>query len=232
MGIKLRFGWLAAALLGSMVAAGAGQAPAPGLSDMTGVWSRERLRDRPDHFDPNVYNSEDQKPPLRESYAKLWKENREKGYKGDLSYDTSLNCLPKGFPRVMMAPLGMEIMATPAQVNFTNEASGDVVRAFLDDRKEIEGSDPTYMGFTTGRWENGVLTLHTGNLRADTLFDGTGIPHSDSLTVTQKMRFLDRNTLENIVTMSDPKAFTEDWVVRMVYHREPPSRYVAEVTCK
>ena len=222
---------LSTALLTHGPAEAAGPARAPTLLDMSGVWERDTVR-RNDHYDPNTAYGKDQTPPLNDEYMKVWKANFEMASKGDLSYDPSAMCLPKGFPRVMMAPIGMEILATSKQVNFYNEASVETVRVYLDGKQQRPDPDPSYIGFTTGTWANSVLTTKTVSLRGDTLFDVTGIPHSDALTVTQKIRFLDKDTLEDIVTSSDPKAFTKDWVVRMVYRREPPSRYVDEFVCQ
>ena len=204
--------------------------PAPTLLDMSGVWERDTVR-RNDHYDPNTDLAIEQTPPLNDEYMKRWKANIDLSSKGDLSYDPAAKCLPKGFPRVMMAPFGMEILATHAQVNFFNEASAETVRVYLDGKQQRPDPDLSYIGFTTGVWTNAVLTSKTVSLRADTPFDSSGIPHSDALTVTQKIRFLDKDTLEDIVTASDPKAFTKDWAVRMVFRRQPASRYIEEVVC-
>ncbi|MGC4029285.1 MAG: hypothetical protein QM696_10465 [Steroidobacteraceae bacterium] len=204
---------------------------APKLLDMTGFWERDTLV-RNDHYDPNTPTHLSQKPPLNAEYAAKWKTNIAMSEKGDLSYDTAASCYPKGMPRVLMAPYGLEIMATDKQVNLYNEGSAETVRIYLDGKQQEEGAEPTYIGFTNGSWDGKMLSAKTVNLRADKLFDSSGIPHSDALTVQQTIRFLDKDTLEDIVTASDPKAFTEDWVVRMVFRRQPESAYVHEYFCK
>jgi hypothetical protein len=179
-----------------------------------------------------VYDATDQTPPLKAEYMQRWKDRLIAASQGDLSFDTSATqCLPKGMPRVMMAPFGLDIVQSERQINMFNEGSQETVRIILDGRRPDDDSDPSYIGFTTGRWVGSTLRTVTTGLREDTIFDSSGVPHSDSLTVEQTFRLLDENTLEAIVTSKDPKAFERDWVVRMVFRRAPKDRIVEEVVC-
>lgn len=200
--------------------------------NFSGIWDRVVKTPRRPQFDPNVYAQAEQTPPLKPEYMSLWKNRFVAAGRGDLSFDTSAtHCLPKGMPRVMMAPFGLEILQTDWQINMFNEGSQETVRIVLDGRKQEADADPSYIGFTTGRWEGATLKTVTTGLRVDTVFDSSGIPHSEALTVEQSFRLLDRDTLENIVTLKDPIAFERDWVVPMVYRRAPKDRIVAEVVC-
>lgn len=224
---------LLACPVGFVTMTAAGEATVPPRPDFNGIWDRVVLKPRPAHFDPNFLNVDQQQPPLKPAYMALWKERLVASSKGDLSYDTSVTqCLPKGMPRIMMAPYGLEIVQSERQINMFNEASQETLRIIMDGRGPEDGDyEPSYVGFTRGRWEGSALKTTTIGLRADTLFDGSGIPHSQSLTVEQTFRLLDENTLENIVVSKDPKALEKDWVVRMTYRRAPKDRYVDEAVC-
>ena len=48
-----------------------------------------------------------------------------------------------------------------------------------------------------------------------------GLPHSDALHVVERFRRLDRDTLEDEVTIDDPKTYTKPWTAKKVFERKP-----------
>jgi hypothetical protein len=105
------------------------------------------------------------------------------------------------------------------------------VRIYLDGRAPPPDLLPSYYGFTTGRWEGATLVTRTTGLRGDTLVDTTGIPHSEQLTVTMRLRKVTPDFLEAAVTLEDPVAFERPWTTVKRYARAPAHYYVQEYVC-
>ena len=65
-----------------------------------------------------------------------------------------------------------------------------------------------------GHWEGDTLVVATSNIREDTQVDFSGVPHSEALTITERLRRTAPDTLEDQITLTDPKALAEEHQVR------------------
>jgi hypothetical protein len=90
---------------------------------------------------------------------------------------------------------------------------------------------PTFNGQPTGHWEGDTLVIETTNIRGDTQVDFSGLPHSDALKVTERIRRTAPDTLESRITLTDPKAYAEPFTVTRVYKQRPKWR-IAEYVCQ
>ena len=79
------------------------------------------------------------------------------------------------------------------------------------------GFDPGYMGDSVGHWEGDTLVVDTIGFNDKTTLDMGGMPHSDAMHVIERIRRIDDNTLEDLITVDDPKTFTKPWTQRMRY---------------
>ena len=92
-------------------------------------------------------------------------------------------------------------------------------RIYLDGRKMPADFDPSYNGYSTGRWEGDTLVVETVNLRGETELDRYGSPHSDQLRIVERIRLVEPNILEDVLTMTDTVAFTKPWTQTRRYRR-------------
>jgi hypothetical protein len=111
------------------------------------------------------------------------------------------------------------------------EWNRDYIRIYLDGRDLPEDLYPTYNGFSRGNWDGDTLVIETVALRGDTLLDSSAVPHTDQLTVVNEMRYLDADTIESIVTLTDPGALTEPWTAPRKYFRAPDDYRMLEYIC-
>ena len=128
--------------------------------------------------------------------------------------------------------LPSEILQAEHQLNWYAEFGEATLRIYLDGRSPPADPDPSYYGYTTGAWQGNVLVTKTTGLRADTLIDTTGVPHSDRLTVTMRMQKVTPDYLEIAVTLDDPVAFERPWSTVKRYARAPAHYYVQEYACR
>jgi hypothetical protein len=89
---------------------------------------------------------------------------------------------------------------------------------------------PSAMGFSTGQWEGNVLIVDTSDFIESTLIDDAGLPHSDQMKVTERLRLTRTDELENLIRIEDPSMYKEPWETRVTYRRDA-SRKIHEDVC-
>lgn len=184
------------------------------------------------HFDTSSPTRRGQMPPLKSEYMAQWQQRWADADAGLSTTDPTAQCLPPGFPRFLTMVLPGEILQTERQLNWYAEFGEATIRIYLDGREPPPDLFPSYNGFTTGRWEGNTLVTRTIGLRGDTLVDTTGVPHSDQLTVTMRMRKLTPDYFEAAVTLDDPVVFYEPWQTVKRYARAPADYYIEEYACQ
>ena len=92
------------------------------------------------------------------------------------------------------------------------------------------------MGDSVGHWEGDTLIVDTVGFNLKSTVGGTGdrhqpYRHSEQLHMVERIRRIDRNTLEIETTLEDPKVFEGPWrtVGRYAYH--PEFKRVEEYIC-
>lgn len=201
-----------------------------GHPDFSGMWIKRSGGSN--SFDPYVKRFEDQKPPLTPEYMKIWRRRMDARARGEPMEDPTAACLPGGIVRLLNLVLPSEILQTDKMLYWTFEWNNDYFRAYLDGRDLPDDLYPTYNGFSRGDWDGDVFVMETVALRGDTLVESSGIPHSDKMTMEMRMKYIDENTLENVLTITDPVAFTEPWTSTRHYIRPPEDYRMLEYICQ
>lgn len=158
-------------------------------------------------------------PPLNPAYMERYKKIQASRETGSEETEPVALCLPPGMPYFTLAQYGLEVVQSKDKVAFFSEWMDAYRRVYLDGRTMPKDFDPSYFGYSTGRWEGDTLVVDTVNLRDDTVLDRYGSPHSDAMRITERIRLVDPNTLEDVMVVSDPKAFTKPWDVVRRYRR-------------
>ncbi len=133
-----------------------------------------------------------------------------------LKDDPMLSCLPPGGPRIFQAAHGVQFLEQPERKRiFVMEGGGNRNwrLIYLDGRKVPTSDDvtPTYFGYSSGRWEGDTLVVESGAFNERFWFSNGGLPHTESLHLTEKFSRPDFNTLKYEVTVNDPGAYTRPW---------------------
>src|SRR3989475_7488650 len=85
---------------------------------------------------------------------------------------------------------------------------------FLDGRELGNDFPPTFLGYSTGKWDGDTLVVDTRGFNGKTWLDQTGKPTSDALHVTERFRRTDFGHMEIQITLDDPKVYTKPWQVK------------------
>ena len=90
---------------------------------------------------------------------------------------------------------------------------------------------PSWLGYSTGRWEKDALVVETIGINDTTWMDNAGHPHSDALKVTERFRRVDFGHLEIEMTFDDPKTYTKPWTITE-HARVLPDTELLEYVCE
>lgn len=163
-------------------------------------------------------------PMLKPEYMAKWEMMRKSRMSGSYEYDNNVKCLPPGMPAMMAMVYGMEVMQGKDKITFYSELNDAMRRVYLDGRKPSQKvlDDPTYAGYSTGHWEGDTLVVNTVALRSNTFIDGQFSPHSDAMTVKERIRFTAPGLLEDRVIVTDPIALTQPWETSHTYRKAEP----------
>jgi len=173
--------------------------------DLSGVWM---LRVIEGTFTKEV-------PPLQP-----WAEERTRAnVKGGPDSDPEARCLPPGLPRIYLHQYPIEILQLPGRVMMFFEYNHLVRQIWTDGWKHPsqEDLDDTWTGHSIGSWEGDTLVVDTVGFKDKTWLDNVGHPHSDALHVVERIRRVDRETLQIDFTFDDPKAYTRPWTGQKVF---------------
>lgn len=128
-------------------------------------------------------------------------------------------CLPPGVPRIHFVIGTYRIVSTPTITAFLHETAVGLMfrQAFTDGRPLPTVTEPTWMGYSIGRWDGDTFVVETTGFKDRGWLDTQkGRPHSDMLRVTERFRRRDFGHIDLAITINDPKAFVKPWTVTTV----------------
>lgn len=129
--------------------------------------------------------------------------------------DPHVRCMPSNFPRMFTLPHITKFVQTPKLLVLMNEFNASYRQIFLDGRPLPEDPDPSWNGYSTGKWEGDALVVETNGFRDDLWMDMTGTPLTSAARVTERFRRPNFGTLEIEATINDPKAYTRPWTIKL-----------------
>ena len=194
-----------------------------------GQWNavNPRLGGQAIKFDPTKAWGPAQQAPLTPEYQKVLADSMADQAKGGLGNYPTARCLPGGMPRMMASPV-QEYIITPETTYIV--AGIELRRIFTDGRERPTNAQPTYQGYSIGRWidEDGdgiydVLEVETrGPFKGPRAYDASGLPlHFDGQSTFKERFHLDKNDpniLHDEITVFD-HALTRPWTVDKRYIR-------------
>jgi len=143
-----------------------------------------------------------------------WAKALQQKYEDNLHSDDPLaHCLPHGVPRINTNGLfPFKIIQTPGLVVMLYEQLNQFRQIFMDGRTLAKDVNPTWLGYSTGKWDGDTLVVESSGFNGKAWLDTQkGHPASDALHVTERFRRKNFGTLELVATIDDPKAYAKPW---------------------
>jgi hypothetical protein len=193
------------------------QGPAPrtpdGKPDFSGTWL----------ISPSSSGGRSQQPDLLPWARAIYRERVLNDYKDK----PSARCLPElaGF----LARWPIKIIQTPKLL--VTLRSDDVITAhqvYLDGRSFPKDLEPTWQGYSIGKWEGDTLVIETVGLNDQTWLNM--FPHTAKLHITETLRRPDLGHLEVETKYDDPETFKMPFQTRIV-NVLAPDEEVEEYVC-
>ena len=185
-------------------------APAPrtpdGKPDLSGLWTKISPK-----YSRNIAADlkADEIQPWARSLVEQRREDLGKEY-------MNVRCVPLGPGYTTAADSTgaemMKIVQTPGLIIILNP---DLTyrQVFLDGRALETAPNPTWMGYSVGRWDGDTLVVESVGFNDRTWLDHDGHPHTEGLRMTERYSRRNVGALDVEVTFSDPKAYSKPWTV-------------------
>jgi hypothetical protein len=141
-----------------------------------------------------------------------------------------VRCLPSGIPEKLNIPDGLKVVHTPDLLLFLYESRTIYRQVFTDGRplppKDVQ---PTWMGYSIGRWDGDTLVVDTIGSNGKTWLDMKGLPGTEELHVVERYTrpIVGRTDIE--VTIDDPKAYTRPWKVNLQWALQPDTDLIESI---
>ncbi len=201
--------------------------------DWTGQWRRVPDGGAP-RYDPSKKGGLAQEAPLKPEYQKMLEASLKDQAEGGQGLDTTYKCIPTGMPRMMSGVFPVEWVFTPSTTFMLSEFMiQSPRRIYTDGRGFPEDEEPTYVGYSVGKWLDtdgrfDTLEVETRNIKTPRTYDQAGIPFAeDGQAVVKERIFLDKNNpdiLHDEITTTD-SALTQPWKVMKNYRRDRNVRW-------
>ena len=196
----------------------------PAAQDFQGVWLIQGDR-------ATIKTLDGKLPPMLPAAAKVYAAHLAARKAGKPDFDTIQKCAPHGMPRILFAAYPIEVLQEPKQVTFIHEVHHFPRLVFLDAKlPSLDDLDQNWMGFSAGHWDGDTLVVETQGLNDKTTLDTAGLPHSVEMKIEEHIRKVDADTLEDVITIEDPKTYAKSWSTKAVYKRQPGLR-LKEYVC-
>ena len=210
------------------------EAPAPkladGTPDLSGLWDAEKrpcneaasvrgcldsLTGFPIAFG-NISATVSNTGPASKDLLPMqpWAEALVKQRRDNASRDLSITrCLPLSPPQAWSTLWIKKIIQSPDSLTILDEYMSQYRQIFLDGRALPKDPEPSFKGYSVGRWEGETLVVETIGFKDDLWLDIQGHPLTDQARTIERIRRVNYGTLEVEITVDDPKAYTKPWTV-------------------
>ena len=208
--------------------------------DWSGQWQWVPDGGRIPRYDPSKPIGK-QEAPLKPEYRARHEASMRDLDAGGVGIDTNYACVPQGMLRQMASNSPMEFLFSPSVTHILFEyMTQSPRRIYTDGRDWPKNQDPTFVGYSIGKWldTNGdgrfdALEVETRNMRGPKNWDQTGMPMADDSEAVVKERiYLDKanpNIIHDEMTTTD-NSLTRPWSVVKNYRRKQDVMW-AEYNC-
>jgi len=146
--------------------------------------------------------------------------------------DPSAKCLPLSPPLKQTITSPFKIIDVPQKEEMVMLYEGQRHREiFMDGRPLPKDPEPSWYGYSVGRWEGDDLVIESNGFNGKIWLDINGHLTTEALHLTERYHREDFGHMTLDVTIDDPQAYTKPWRV----HEEPrllPDTELLEAVCE
>jgi hypothetical protein len=135
-------------------------------------------------------------------------------------------CLPPGLPNMEFDP--HKIVQNRNELAILYGTRTMFREVFLDGRELPHDPNPSWMGYSVGRWEGDTLVVDVVGL-TDRSWIAFADPHSELLKLTERFRRTNFGRIEMEITVDDPKTYVKPWTVKASLTLNPDTELLEDV---
>jgi hypothetical protein len=201
------------------------QRTADGKPDHSGIWLMSRDQNANPNFNLLAKGSE---APMLPWAAELFKRRV-----ATFGYDRPMTtCLPHGVPDALTSPYPFKLIQTPRLTVHLYEEFTKYRQIHTDGRPLPEDPNPTYYGYSIGRWDGDAFVVETAGFREGSWLDNDGHPHTEALRTSERFRRMDYGHMEAVITIDDPKAYSKPWTSQTLRFAQQTDTELLEHLCE
>lgn len=140
------------------------------------------------------------------------------------------SCLPLGFPMATLLTPVTKLIQSPTNLVMLLEEGNVYRQIYLDGRPLPKDPQPSWLGYSTGRWQGDTLIVESAGFNDKTVLDGTGHPKSESMHMTERYRRRDIGHLDVEITFDDPTYYTRPFSMKFTHVLQPDTD-ILEYVC-
>ena len=145
--------------------------------------------------------------------------------------DPAVKCYIPGIPRQTYMPFPFHIIQSDNKIFIAYEFGSNSRMIHLD-RPDTRADLPSWMGYSTARWEGDTLVVVVTDQVAETWLDAAGNYHSEELRVTERYTLMGPDHINYEAVIEDPKVFTRPWTIQLtLYRRKGNDARILEYKC-
>ena len=130
-----------------------------------------------------------------------------------LGNDPLGSCDPLGYPRNMYVNgRAFEFIQSPRKILQAFDWTHNYREIWTNNITLPEDPDPRWFGWAAGKWEGDTLVIQSKGYNPKNWLDNVGHPQSESMTLEERWRRVDYETLELTMTLKDPEYYAAPWV--------------------
>ena len=139
-------------------------------------------------------------------------------------------CTPMSLPTVQTVPAPFKIVQKAGLMLMLFESDNVFRQIFADGRKHPADPQPSWLGYSIGRWEGDWFVIDTTGFNDQSPLDAMGHFHSSEMRIIERLHRPDFGHMEVEMTINDPKTFTKPVTIRYA-NRLLPDTDLAEDFC-
>ena len=128
-------------------------------------------------------------------------------------------------PKIGALAYPWRLIQTPGSIVIIYEAFTLWRQIFMDGRELVADPNPTWMGYSTAKWDSDTLVIDTRGFNGRHWLDQLGRPSTNKLHVIERFHRRDFGHMDIHATIDDPGAYTRPWSVK----QEVALRYDTEL---
>lgn len=215
-----------------VTAASSGDIPrlADGKPDFNGIWDRPRVGNMTQDVIGSCGSGSEGCSSISSGPMKFTAEGLAAHTGPKIDYPA--RCLPWGYTRAYHTTYPIMYVQTPDVFAILFESNNIFHIVPTDGREHPEEVELTWMGKSVGRYEGDTLVIDSRGFNGLSWLDNGGEhPASTEMRMEERIRHLDADRLEYIITITDPRYYEEPIVNTRVFVRMDPQTELYEYWC-